>query len=51
MERDNAMVQKNYSKLDKIMLDVWIKSTLNKTLSKYNTKFGFTITRIRNLTS
>ncbi len=50
MERNNAMVKNNYSKLDKIMLDVWVENTVNKTLSKQNTKYGFTITRIRNLT-
>ncbi len=51
MEKNNVMAKKNYSKLDKIMLDVWVESALNKTLSKQNTKFGFMITRIRNLTS
>lgn len=34
MERNNAMVKNKYSKLDKIMLDVWVESALNKTLSK-----------------
>ncbi len=45
------MIKNNYSKLDKIMLDVWIESALIKTLSKYNIKFGFMITRIKNLMS
>jgi hypothetical protein len=34
MEKNNVMAKKNYSKLDKIMLDVWVESALNKTLSK-----------------
>jgi hypothetical protein len=51
MERNNALVKKKYSKLDKIMFNVWVESALNKTLSKYNSKFEFLIIGIRNLTS
>jgi hypothetical protein len=45
-ERDATMVRNNSTKPHKVTLARWINTTLDKSLSKNNIRFGFKVTWI-----